>query len=106
MIASSPNDSPYPAILRDIIKVEFPGHKMETYLAIEQRLPIKVSSEWFGKYPILQASVWGTGSQDIEIVPASYLRGSYASCALDDKRFVIVSLDRVSNSTVIQILCN
>ena len=57
MIIGLPKGSPCPAILRDIIKIEFLGHKLEIYLAIEQRLSVNGSSEWFEKYPILKTSV-------------------------------------------------
>ena len=84
MISSSLMDPPHPTILRDIIMIELPGCKLETYLAIEWRLPVKAPSQWFDKHPILQALVWGIGFGCLEIVPISHLKGSYASCALDE----------------------
>lgn len=98
MISCSHKTSLRPAILRDIFKFTLPGKERETYLAIEWRLPEQVPYEWFGKYPILRASVWGDGVETLEIVTASSLKGSYASCAIDDGKYVVIPLDRVSSS--------
>jgi hypothetical protein len=95
MILQPKNLPPIPAIIKDIVQVQFPGRELQTYLAVQRRLPTSSPAGWFDTYPILRASVWANRLSALEIVPASYMRGAYASCAIDSDKCIVISLDKV-----------
>jgi hypothetical protein len=97
MIRTCVTDTPIPARIEYIIQFEFCG-QIQTHLVIRRFMSANIIHNPFKRYPSLQASMWDTNLDQLEIISEHNIQSHYAYCPTrwENKRVnVVMSLSRV-----------